>query len=296
MSQRVGRGGTIVLDAAFSDGTGQLVDPVAPTVEVIDPNGVQVVAPTSPTRNPSVGVYEYDFIPALDAPLGVWTARWSGTINGTLAVDDDFFEVVAAGTIGFTGAAASLASVEDLDDWLGGTAPSAGESARRAFAIRAASAIIRRWTHRTFTRVVDDQVRLRGNYGPILQLPQRPVAEVTAVRIDGYEVTDWTLLADGRLRLGENSHRHLYAVHDNWFGSWGGPDAKIEITYTHGYTVVPDDVTMVTVQAAARILANPSGVRSESVGTYSVSHFAAAGELTIGERALLAVYKPRVQT
>lgn len=113
MTQQVGRGGSITLDAVFSDGTGTAVDPVGPTVEILDPDDVQVVAPTTPDRNPSTGRYEYDYAVGAAAALGAWTARWSGTINTVVVSDDDVFTVVAAGEVEFPGLTESILTLTE---------------------------------------------------------------------------------------------------------------------------------------------------------------------------------------
>lgn len=102
MAQKIGQGGTITLDAFFKDGTGSLVDPVDPRVSIVDPDSITVVANAIPTKL-AVGHYEFDYEVAEDAKLGVWTARWTGSINGVAVTDDDAFEVVAAGDVDFDG-------------------------------------------------------------------------------------------------------------------------------------------------------------------------------------------------
>jgi hypothetical protein len=98
--QKVGQGGTIRLDAVFKDGAGNLVDPVTPLVDVLNPSDVAVVTDAAPVRA-ELGRYYYDYAVAAGAPLGVWTARWTATINSVAVEDDDTFEVVAAGDIVF---------------------------------------------------------------------------------------------------------------------------------------------------------------------------------------------------
>jgi len=100
MSQRVARGNTIVLDAFYRDGTGALVAPVNPTIQIFDPNNVLIVGPVTPTFL-SLGHYEYSYsVPAL-APLGAWTAHWCGVINGVSVCDNEQWDVVDGGSISF---------------------------------------------------------------------------------------------------------------------------------------------------------------------------------------------------
>jgi hypothetical protein len=44
------------------------------------------------------------------------------------------------------------------------------------------------------------------------------------------------------------------------------------VTYTHGYATIPDDIRGVTLDLAARKMANPSGNRQEGIGSYSISY------------------------
>lgn len=140
MTQRVGQGGTITLDVVFSDGAGTLVDPVAPRVDIINPAAVQVVTDAVPVTD-GVGLYHYDYAVDGAAPLGVWTAHWTGTINGVLVGGDDAFEVVAAGEAGFP-PGDSLATLEELEARIPGGIPTADE-ARAQAALDDASVLIR---------------------------------------------------------------------------------------------------------------------------------------------------------
>lgn len=103
MTQRVGQGGTIGLDATYTDGTGALVDPTSPRVDIIDSGDVQLVTDAVPTRS-SLGQYTYSYAVGGAAPTGVWRAHWTGVINGVLREADDYFTVVAAGDIDFPAA------------------------------------------------------------------------------------------------------------------------------------------------------------------------------------------------
>jgi hypothetical protein len=102
MARKVGRGGSITLDAEFKDGTGSLVDPLTPRVDIVDSDDVEVVTDAVPTRI-AEGRYEYTYDVAVDAPLGSWLAHWTGTINSAAVSGDEAFEVVEAGSVGAPG-------------------------------------------------------------------------------------------------------------------------------------------------------------------------------------------------
>lgn len=76
---------------------------------------------------------------------------------------------------------------------------------------------------------------------------------------------------------------------------WG---AVANITYTHGYDPVPDDIIAVVSQMAGRAFGLPSsdsGVTQESLGAYSVSYGIAAASGGVGmlmdERAIVLRYR-----
>lgn len=101
MAERVGQGGTIRLDARYVDGTGALTNPTTPRISIIDANSVTQVSNATPTQD-GTGLFHYDYtVPALGV-LGLWTARWTGTINSVNVTGDDFFEVVTAGSLQFS--------------------------------------------------------------------------------------------------------------------------------------------------------------------------------------------------
>jgi len=100
MPRTVGQGGTIRLPGEYRDGAGALVDPVDPLVAITNPSGGVVAGAVVPVRD-SLGRYHVDHVAATDAPIGVWTARWTGTINGVPVTAEDRFEVFAAGAIRF---------------------------------------------------------------------------------------------------------------------------------------------------------------------------------------------------
>lgn len=101
-------------------------------------------------------------------------------------------------------------------------------------------------------------------------LPFQPVIAVSAVRIKGVAVTDYTVIAPSVYRkLG--------------FGSWFAfPPDLVEIDYTHGYTTVPDDVKGAVLESAGAAYMNPDiSTKSESIDDYSVSSAANSGGIML---------------
>lgn len=123
--------------------------------------------------------------------------------------------------------------------------------------------------YQQISRVNDDTATLRGSYGPVLRLPQRPVRDVTAVA--GLASTAWTW--DGGERLTRLDG-----------GVWDGP---VTVTYSHGFD--PDDVpyqvaVSVACDAVKRVLLNPELTKQRSIDDYSETLADARASLLQGEQ------------
>lgn len=170
---------------------------------------------------------------------------------------------------------ASLASVADLEDRLGRplTSPETG----RATALLAdASALVRSFTGRSFSRADDDTVVLRAQQGEI-RLPQTPVIDVTNVVAVGsggapdLPVVGWRWDGLDIIRTSTDSP----AI--NMPESWLDEDADcypgtFRVTYSHGDAEVPADVVAVVARMALRTFTSPTmagGVTGETIGPYS---------------------------
>lgn len=105
----VGQGGTITLRALYRDGTGALVDPVTPLLDILDPAAAVVVNGAVPVRD-ALGSFSYVHSVALAAAVGNWSARWSGVINGGLVYGTEVFAVGAPGTVVVTPGSGTSAS------------------------------------------------------------------------------------------------------------------------------------------------------------------------------------------
>lgn len=111
-------------------------------------------------------------------------------------------------------------------------------------------------------------------------LPFQPLIAVSAVRIKGVAVTDFTV-------IGPSVYRRL------GFGSWSAfPPDLVEIDYTHGYTTVPDDVKGAVLESAAGAYMNPDvSTTMESIDDYSVRSSANGGGVQLSASAqMLADY------
>jgi hypothetical protein len=120
---------------------------------------------------------------------------------------------------------------------------------------------------------------LRGVPGPVLVTPLRPLVAVTAVAIDGTELD-----ADGY-----RWHRsgRLYRA-----SGWGDDVTTVTVSATWGSDTLPPDVASVVSSAAARLAANPVGLRTVQRGEGDATAFAPDG-FTLPELAMLHRWRVR---
>ncbi len=145
-----------------------------------------------------------------------------------------------------------LADPQQVADRLG-VAP---DDASLLAALRAATAAFRAAVRHPVSRIDDDRVVLDTDGSASLLLPAAPVISVDRVRIRGADVPEYEYSRDGMLRCPE-----------------GFPDAlgAVEVTYTHGYDPVPDEITEAVVTEAAAGYEAVSGVSSISVGGQQIT-------------------------
>ncbi|MEU8525257.1 hypothetical protein AB0C77_06590 [Streptomyces sp. NPDC048629] len=169
----------------------------------------------------------------------------------------------------------ALATVADLATILGRTFTPQQEAQAQALLDQASSIvraymrldITRATTTDTFTMRAPGRQHLGTPFGcGQVTLPQRPVVDVFAVKVDGTATQDWWLEQD-----------QLYLRSAPWLGPPGAHQApQVEVTYTHGWDPVPGDIAAIVMQAANRVLVNPSGIRSETVGGISTTYLVPA--------------------
>lgn len=217
---------------------------------------------------------------------------------------------------------ASFATPQDLADYLIRPLDEA-EQAAAPLLLRLASASVALEVRQTVEKVTTT-AKLAGTWSQDLELPERPVVDVTAVAVNGvnlpvgaYTWNSRTLLrrgvaldqdSDGFSPVDVDEHRQGASGASTPL-HWGGPASTVEVTYEHGYDadVIPDVFVAVTLSVAARVLESPTGITSESLGGYSVTYAGAAEAsfggshagggagftLTAAERALLRPYRKR---
>ncbi len=195
-----------------------------------------------------------------------------------------------------------LCTITDLEELLQLTISTATQVSAAQAAITEASAAIRGYCHQMLTPVTDEVITLDGNGGTHMLLPELPVTSVVSV-----VENDKALVVDDDYRLGR--YGVLYRI-----GTvWASGVQNIVVTYSHGYTTLPDDVVGVCARAAARryqaglraaMNAGVPGIVSTQLGDYSVtfgSEQGSGGEGVLGvsaasillrsEREVLARYR-----
>lgn len=150
-----------------------------------------------------------------------------------------------------------LADPEELAVWLGVGA----DDSKLLVALRAASSRFRGAVRHPVTAVLGDTIILDGNGTESLLLPAAPVTAVSLVKLDGEELvagTDYEWSADGYLRRLDCQ-------------VWPARLRCIEVTYSHGYSVIPDDIAEVVIDQARSVYAILPGVQQKTVGAQSVT-------------------------
>ena len=179
------------------------------------------------------------------------------------------------------------------------------DATQAAVALRRASARVRKYCRQELTLVENDTVTLPGN-GRVLWLPQRPLVlddahPLTVVELFGITNVEYTAL-EGRdftrvgsqLTRGEAWWAPTRLMGWPWMRPQGVWAQRVRVTYSHGYSDVPDDVVDVVLDLAAMAMTNPQGLRSESIDDYSrtfASETIGGATLSDGHREILAPYR-----
>lgn len=148
-----------------------------------------------------------------------------------------------------------LADPADLAAWL----PVGEDDPKLLAALAAASSRFRGAVRHRVTFTVDDVITLDGGGSQAVLLPAAPVTAVAEVLLDGealIEGTDFSWSADGFLRrLG---------------GCWPDRLRCLQVTYSHGYSEIPEDIAEAVVDRARVLYAVKAGVQNMQVGGVTV--------------------------
>lgn len=176
-----------------------------------------------------------------------------------------------------------LATKTDLEIFLDDTL----ETAQAELFLKLASGEVRAYTGNLFDYVEDDVVTLNGTGSRVLLLPEAPVDTVTEVVEAVGRTTEKTLAGplasspvwewdeDGVL---ERIDGGIFTRRRRFY----------QVTYSHGFDVVPDEVLGIVLEAASRGMANPEGLRQETLGRYSYT--------VAGEDAGVGLYAAELRT
>lgn len=189
----------------------------------------------------------------------------------------------------------TLATIDDYTDRYGSVAD--GSVLVLVQRLIDASAAVRSYTGLQFTAGETTQV-LRVVAGKV-RLPQRPVVSVDAV--DGIladnsrtTLVGWTF--DGIDQLAVGSQSFVLNLPEAWYDT-DNPFTTVEVTWTYGYDEIPADIVAIVCAAAGRAINAPSGVISETIGSYSYRLADDEGAGPIGfstpERGILDRYRRR---
>lgn len=190
----------------------------------------------------------------------------------------------------------AFATNAELEDWLG-YALDASEADRATLILEVATATIQAHTRQTISEVATDAVELQGTWEHVLELPERPVTAVTSVSVDGVAqtVTDDYLVVKNELRR-PNAEYHNWQMPSNDFypftkTGWGGPSSIVAVTYTHGFSTVPDDVKGVCLQLATRNWSNPEAVAMKVIDANTFQYGQRYLNLSDTEKDILSKYR-----
>lgn len=144
-------------------------------------------------------------------------------------------------------------------------------------------------TGQTFEEATSTDVVLKVRRGKV-RLPQRPVTDIASVTDanDNPLVYTW----DGDVTIELSTLDLSWAIEPYRLGI-----RTVKVTYTHGYTTIPDDVIAVVCQMAGRafgVSPERTGYNQEQTGPYMVGIGTAAASGAIGmlseEKAVLDRY------
>lgn len=156
-----------------------------------------------------------------------------------------------------------LATAEELRLWLDLEANDTDElpTERAELVLEGVSRAVLSYCRRLRFLTGTDTVRVSGR-GSVLLLPGWPVTAVTAV-VDDPDGDDPTDIVDD-IEWDESG-----VVSFALGGAFTRRARGYEVTFTHGYPEVPEDVRNVVLRVAARAISNPEGLATEGTGGYN---------------------------
>jgi hypothetical protein len=123
-----------------------------------------------------------------------------------------------------------------------------------------AASLVRAVAGQSFDFVANDTVELAGN-GYDLILPQRPLVVDVDHPVTVSERRYGTIYSPTLLE--GYTYRRIGGVLRRYYRPWAD---TVRVTYSHGFTSVPDWLTSLVLDAASMYATNPQGLRQETVG------------------------------
>lgn len=150
----------------------------------------------------------------------------------------------------------ALVDLEDIIVVMGREPASAEEAAQWQFYIDTVSSFINGYVSVSFELKTDDVVRYQADYYGMIDLGGDPISSVDSVKNARTQVEtywDWDMMSTiGRL----------------------DPHEVVDVTYTHGYASVPDDISKMATQAVVGVLGHGATgpITSFTVGDVTESY------------------------
>lgn len=183
----------------------------------------------------------------------------------------------------------SFVSVAELSSYTG---RSFAGDAGGTLVVDMATATVQTLTEQTLTRGTTTGT-FDGTGTDALLLTEGPVNTIGSVSVsDNATPPAWTVAGTADYAL--DSKGVLLATNTAgtslFGGEWPMGRQNIAVTYDHGYTTIPDDLKMVTMMIASRLIIQ--GVAQfESLGDLNIRYGVNSSDLTAGEMAILRKYK-----
>jgi hypothetical protein len=171
----------------------------------------------------------------------------------------------------------NLADVSALESFLGRELE---DEAAAEQALSIASDIVRAYCGHSISQILNDTAVLDGSGTHTLMLPATPVNGIDSIELDGELLADtnykwsrkgWVRRTDGLL--------------------WPSLPGSIEIVYNHGFATIPGGVVGVVLALAGRVVDGSSGIKQETIGSYSVTYGDPTPVLRANEQAALDAYR-----
>lgn len=172
-----------------------------------------------------------------------------------------------------------LATSAELNARMGGTIGTAQASQ----ALIDASGWIRAISGQTVSFIPDETIVLVGGDRELV-LPQRPVVVDVTHALTVIELADFggtsVPAIEGRdfERVGNELTRSAPYWNASRLMGWPYPRPtgvwapRVQVTYSHGYQVIPADIVALVLDVAQAVVSNPAGHRSTTIGSYSETY------------------------